>query len=260
VIIVGTSGWQYDDWRGRFYPKGLPTARWLEHFSRVFPSVEVNNSFYRLPDESAFDRWRALTPDGFVVTIKASRYITHVKRLRDAEEPLELFWSRCARLQDKLGPVLFQLPPRFKADVGRLRTFIGLLPQALRPAFEFRDPSWETDEVFSMLDGAGAALVLPDWPDREPVVRVCGGWSYVRFHKGSRVRPGYSRAKLERWADRMIDLGPGDVYVYFNNDTGGAALRNAATLTRLLIDRGAAVCGPSLDLRPNAERDLRRAG
>ena len=260
MILVGTSGWQYDDWRGRFYPKALPTSRWLEHFSSVFPTVEVNNSFYRLPNESAFDRWRALTPEDFVVTVKASRYITHIKRLRESAQPLELFWSRCTRLGAKLGSVLFQLPPRFAADVPRLRAFVGLLPEGMRAAFEFRDRSWETDEVFSILDDAGAALVLPDWPDREPDLRVCGGWSYVRLHKGSRVRPGYSRTKLARWADRFADLGSLDAYVYFNNDTGGAALRNAATFTQLLVDRGVDVRGPARDLRPHTGEDVPRAG
>jgi uncharacterized protein YecE (DUF72 family) len=258
MILVGTSGWQYDDWRGRFYPEELKTAEWLQYFSRVFPTVEVNNSFYRLPDERAFDRWRSLTPDGFVVTVKANRYITHIKRLKDAADPLALLWSRCRRLGDKLGPVLFQLPPRFRVDVDRLRTFVSLLPPSMRAAFEFRDPSWLIDDVFAILEDAGAALVIADWPDRETTVRVCGGWSYVRFHKGGRVRPGYSRVKLARWVDRLSDLGTEDVFVYFNNDTGGAALRNAVTFTELAAARGAAVCGPTPHLRP--DEDLRRAG
>jgi uncharacterized protein YecE (DUF72 family) len=258
MIIVGTSGWQYDDWRGRFYPEALATSEWLEHFSRVFPTVEVNNSFYRLPDERAFDRWRRLTPDDFVVTVKANRYITHIKRLKDPADALELFWSRCRRLGHKLGPVLFQLPPRFKADVQRLRGFVDLLPKQMQAAFEFRDPSWETEEVFEILDHACAAFVIADWPDRETTVRVCGGWSYVRFHKGSRIRPGYSRVKLSRWADRITALGLEDVGVYFNNDTGGAALRNAVTFTELLQERGADVRGPASDLRP--QHGLRRAG
>lgn len=260
MILVGTSGWQYDDWRGRFYPKGAATGEWLTYFSRVFPTVEVNNSFYRLPDESAFDRWRRVVPDDFVVTIKANRYITHIKRMKEAEQPLELFWSRCRRLGEKLGPVLFQLPPRFRADPARLRTFLSLLPHTMRAAFEFRDQSWETDEVFSMLDDAGAAYVIADWPDRDVTVRVCGGWSYVRFHKGSRARPTYARAKLARWADRLLDLGTVDAFVYFNNDTGGAALRNAVTFTALLADRGACVRGPTADLRPRPDVEMPRAG
>lgn len=258
MIIVGTSGWQYDDWRGRFYPERLPTAEWLRYFSRVFPSVEVNNSFYRLPDERAFDRWREIPPADFVVTVKANRYITHIKRLRDAAEPLDLFWTRCRRLGDKLGPILFQLPPRFAVDVERLRAFVALLPRSMRAAFELRDRSWETEAVFDVLDEAGAAFVIAEWPDRDVTVRLCGGWSYVRFHKGSRHRAIYTRTKLARWADRIVELGTDDVYVYFNNDPGGAALRNAVTITELLRERGADVRGPTPDLRP--PHDLRRAG
>lgn len=245
TVIVGTSGWQYDDWRDRFYAKNLPKARWLEHFSSVFPSVEVNNSFYQLPRESAFVRWREQTPPGFIVTVKANRFITHIKRLRDCAEPLELFWSRCVLLGDKLGPILFQMPPRFGADHDRLRGFVRLLPKPMRAAFEFRDASWETDETFEILDGAGAAFVIADWPDREAVVRVTGGWSYVRLHKGGKIRPGYSRRKLERWADALRALPASETFVYFNNDTGGAALRDAVALSGMLERRGVRVRGPS---------------
>jgi uncharacterized protein YecE (DUF72 family) len=244
-VIIGTSGWQYDDWRGRFYPKDLSKTSWLAYFSRVFPSVEVNNSFYQLPRESAFARWREQTPSGFVVTVKANRFITHIKRLKDCGEPLELFWSRCVLLGDKLGPILFQLPPRFAADHERLRAFIRLLPKQMRAAFEFRDQSWETEETYDILDGAGAAFVIPDWPDREPPIHVTGGWSYVRLHKGGKIRPGYSRRKLERWADVLRELGAEQTYVYFNNDTGGAALRDAVTLTGMLTRRGVPTQGPS---------------
>src|SRR4051794_8288110 len=134
MIWIGTSGWQYRDWRGTFYPERLPQRRWLEFFSRRFPTVEVNNSFYMLPKESSFERWRDETPPGFVVTVKASRYITHIRRLRDAGESLELFWSRAKLLGDKLGPVLFQLPPKFRADVGLLEGFLALLPREIRAA------------------------------------------------------------------------------------------------------------------------------
>lgn len=243
-VIVGTSGWQYDDWRGRFYPKDQPKPRWLDHYSSVFPTVEVNNSFYQLPRESAFVRWREETPPDFVVTVKANRFITHIKRLRDCAEPLELFWSRCVLLGDKLGPVLFQLPPRFGADHERLRGFVRLLPKQMRAAFEFRDPSWETDETLEILDAVGAAFVVADWPDREPLVRTTGGWSYVRLHKGGKIRPGYSRRKLERWAELLRGLGVDETYVYFNNDTGGAALRDAVALTGMLARRGVHVRGP----------------
>jgi uncharacterized protein YecE (DUF72 family) len=243
-VLIGTSGWQYDDWKGRFYPKDLPKTRWLEAFAAIFPTVEVNNSFYRLPEESAFTRWRAQTPRGFVVTVKANRFITHIKRMRESEDALELFWSRCLTLGDKLGPILFQFPPRFRADLERLRTFLELLPRGIRAAFEFRDDSWHTEEMFTLLDEAEAAHVVADWPDGHSPVRVCGGWSYVRFHKGSKMRSTYPRRKLAEWADTIAGLPAREVFVYFNNDPGGAAVRNAVTLTELLADRGADVSGP----------------
>jgi uncharacterized protein YecE (DUF72 family) len=234
AVLVGTSGWQYDDWRGRFYPKDLPKSDWLRYFSEAFPTVEVNNTFYQLPKEETFVAWREASADGFLVTVKASRYITHLRRLRDCRDPVRLLWSRCRRLGRKLGPVLFQLPPNFKADVDLLRAFLRLLPKSMRPAFEFRHPSWENEETHRALDEAGCALVLADRPRARLPNVVTGGWSYIRFHQGSLVGPGYSRAKLRRWADRIADMPSQDTFVYFNNDTGGAAVRDAMTLRELL--------------------------
>jgi uncharacterized protein YecE (DUF72 family) len=192
----------------------------------------VNNTFYRLPGPETFVRWREESAPDFLVAVKASRFITHIRRLRDGREPVRLMWSRCRRLGGKLGPVLFQLPPRFPCDPGRLRAFCRVLPPGMRAAFEFRDRSWETDEVFAILDEAGAAFVWADRPGvRIPHV-VTGGWAYVRFHQGSRGRPGYSRSKLRRWADRLSSVDARDVFVYFNNDAGAAAVRDAGTLTR----------------------------
>jgi uncharacterized protein YecE (DUF72 family) len=237
AVLVGTSGWQYDDWRGRFYPKDLPKSEWLRYFSEAFPTVEVNNTFYQLPKEETFVAWREASADGFLVTVKASRYITHLRRLRDCRDPVRLLWSRCRRLGRKLGPVLFQLPPNFKADVDLLRLFLRLLPKSMRPAFEFRHPSWKNEETHRALDEAGCALVLADRPRARLPNVVTGGWSYIRFHQGSLVGPGYSRAKLRRWADRIADMPSQDTFVYFNNDTGGAAVRDAMTLRELLRDR-----------------------
>ncbi len=234
---VGTSGWQYDDWRGRFYPEGLSKRRWLEHFSAHFPTVEVNNSFYRLPEAETFARWRAETKDRFLFAVKASRFITHIRRLRDCREPVELLWSRARALGPKLGPILFQLPPHFPADPSLLEGFVGALPADMRAAFEFRDPSWERDDAYAVLDRAGAALVLADSPGATVPDVVTGGWAYVRFHQGQRLAPGYRREKLRRWADRIARLSAAEVYAYFNNDTGGAAVRDALTLTELLAGR-----------------------
>ena len=210
--------------------------------------VEVNNSFYRLPSEASFERWREGTPPGFQIAPKVSRYVTHIRRLRDAADSVELFWSRARLLRPKLGPLLFQLPPTFKADTERLRAFLPLIPREARAAFEFRHPSWETEETRAFLDAAGAALVLADRPGARVRPFVTGGWSYVRFHQGTHARAGYPRAKLARWADRIAGLPAGDVYVFFNNDPTGAAVRDAATLFRLLDDRGANLAVPKTSL------------
>jgi len=241
---IGTSGWQYDSWKGRFYPRNLPKDRWLAFYAECFATVEVNNSFYRLPSDAAFERWRDGTPPGFLIAPKVSRYLTHIRRLRDAEESMELFWSRAKRLGSKLGPLLFQLPPTFVADEELLAAFLELLPKGARSAFEFRHPSWETETTRSLLDAAGAALVLADRPGARVPPRVTGGWSYVRFHQGTRQGAGYPRAKLRRWADRFAELPARDVYVYFNNDPGGAAVRDARTLFELLEARGASLARP----------------
>jgi uncharacterized protein YecE (DUF72 family) len=201
--------------------------------------VEVNNSFYRLPERSTFERWRHRTPDDFTFVVKASRYLTHLKRLRDAEDGVSLFWDRATGLGDKLGPVLFQLPPRFPADVSRLETFLSWLPSEMRAAWEFRDPSWVRDDVLALLDREGCAFVLADRPGFKGPLIVTGGWSYVRFHEGTRSGPDYRRDKLRRWAERIAALPARDVWVFFNNDRGGAAVRDARFL-RDALEQGRA--------------------
>jgi uncharacterized protein YecE (DUF72 family) len=244
MIHVGTSGWQYRDWRGRFYPEPLPQSKWLEHYVTEFPTVELNNSFYRLPSEAAFDAWRERTPEGFVMTVKASRYLTHIRRLRDPKDPVELFWSRARRLGPRLGPVLVQLPPGFGLDLERLVDLLGVLPSGMRAAFEFRDPTWMVKQVYELLDLAGAALVLADRPGARIDPVVTGGWSYVRFHQGQMDQPGYTGEKLRRWADRIAGLRARDVFVYFNNDPGAAAIRDAHAMTELLAERGCDLARP----------------
>lgn len=240
-IFVGTSGWQYRDWRGIVYPEALPQRSWLADLSRRFPTIELNNSFYRLPDRSAFERWGAQTPSGFVMAVKASRFITHIRRLRDPAEPVELLFARARGLGDRLGPVLFQLPPQFPADAERLASLLAAIPHDARVAVEFRDRSWYRDEVYEQLEGAGAALVWPDRPGERGALPLTGGWAYVRFHQGRRDAPGYRREKLRRWAERLAGLPAREVFAYFNNDPGGAAVRDAETLMRLLEDLGAPV-------------------
>lgn len=234
MIHVGTSGWQYRDWRGVLYEEGLPQDRWLARYAQAFSVVEVNNSFYRLPERTTFQKWRRGTPPGFTFVVKASRYLTHLKRLKDAEDGVKLFWERATALGDKLGPVLFQLPPQFPADVPRLRGFLSWLPPKIRAAFEFRDPSWLTDEVLGVLDDAGCAFVLADRPGFRGPLLVTGGWSYIRFHQGTRLGPDYRRDKLRRWAERIASLPARDTWVFFNNDHGGAAVRDALFLRDVL--------------------------
>ena len=238
---MGTSGWQYRDWRGRVYPSDLPASRWLAWYASVFPSVEVNNTFYRLPERSTFERWAGTVPDGFVFAVKASRYVTHVRRLLDVGPSIQLLLDRASALGDRLGPVLFQLPPNLPRETDRLRRCLAELPEAVRVAFEFRHRSWLTSEIFELLDANGAALVWPDRPRARADLPVTGGWIYVRFHQGRAAAPGYTRAKLRLWAERLAAADVERSYLYFNNDTDGAAVRDAQTLMSLLRDRNVAV-------------------
>ena len=236
-VFIGTSGWQYADWRDAFYPADVPTARWLGHYASVFSTVEVNNTFYRLPEAATFDRWKRETPAGFVMAVKASRYLTHVRRLREPREPVDLFVSRAKRLGPRLGPVLLQLPPNLPAAPDRLAETLQAFGRRCRVAVEFRHRSWLTDEVFALLDRSRSAFVLADRPGARIDPVVTGGWSYVRFHQGTRSGSGYRHAKLRVWADRIAALPAKEVFVYFNNDAHAAAPRDAMMLRSLLHDR-----------------------
>lgn len=247
ALVVGTSGWQYRDWRGAFYPQGVPQRAWLEHYAGEFPTVEVNNAFYRLPERSVFARWREQTPDGFVVAVKVSRYLTHIKRLRDPREPVDRLVDRAAGLGDRLGPYLLQLPPTLRADPALLEACLAAFPRGARVAVEPRHDSWWTDDVRAVLERRKAALC---WADRHsrpltPLWRTAS-WGYVRLHEGTASpRPSYGRSALGTWLDRIDDAWPGahraDVFVYFNNDPGAAAVRNARTLRTMAGNRGVTV-------------------
>jgi uncharacterized protein YecE (DUF72 family) len=229
-VLVGTSGWQYRDWRGRFYPERLAQARWLEHYAGRFATVESNNAFYRLPERATFAAWAARTPDDFVMAVKASRYLTHVRRLRDPEGPVGRLLDRAARLGGKLGPVLLQLPPNLQADPAALDRTLRAFPAGVRVAVEPRHDSWFNDEVRRLLGEHGAALCLADSPRRRTPLWRTAGWTYLRLHQGvASPRPCYGRRALATWAGRLADLvGPdADAYVYFNNDPGGCAVRDA---------------------------------
>jgi uncharacterized protein YecE (DUF72 family) len=230
---VGCSGWQYRHWRGNFYPSDLPVASWFDFYAARFDTVEVNNSFYRLPEASTFRGWSERSPRGFLFAVKASRFLTHMKKLRDPEGPVELFFSRARELGSKLGPVLYQLPPRWPVNLERLDRFLAALPKRVSHAVEFREPSWYAPEVLSRLAKAGVALCLHDMPGSEPARAPVGPFVYVRFHgSGARYGGGYSDERLRDWA-RWIRERRAEgrrVYAYFNNDVGGHAPRDAARL------------------------------
>ncbi|MBY8343923.1 DUF72 domain-containing protein [Streptomyces spinosirectus] len=236
TLFVGTSGWQYKDWRGVFYPDGCPQRLWLEEYARHFATVEINNAFYRLPTRENFESWRERVPRDFVVTVKASRYLTHIKRLREPQEPVERLMSHAAGLGDRLGPVLLQLPPTLRADAELLDTCLGRFPPGTRVAVEPRHDSWWTDEIREVLRARGAALCWADVRARPagPLWRTAD-WGYVRFHEGrAHAWPRYGRRSLETWVERVAQSwgADADVYAYFNNDPNGAAVEDAATFAR----------------------------
>jgi uncharacterized protein YecE (DUF72 family) len=231
-VFVGTSGWQYRDWKARFYPEDVPQKRWLEHYAGRFRVVESNAAFYRLPERKTFEDWARRTPADFVMAVKASRYLTHVRRLRDPAEPVGRLLDHAAGLGPKLGPVLLQLPPTLKADVDALAATLRQFGKRVRVAVEFRHPSWFTDEVRDTLETNAAALCLADRGSKPigPLWRTAG-WAYVRLHEGrADPHPCYGRSALSSWADRLAEQwAPNeDVYVFFNNDTLGCAVRDAS--------------------------------
>ena len=233
TIRVGTSGWQYADWRGVLYPPGVPQRRWLETYAGQFGTVESNAAFYRLPARETFGRWRDATPPSFVMAVKASRYLTHVRRLAGPEEPVARLLAAAGGLGPKLGPVLLQLPPTLAADTGLLGRCLRCFPAGVRVAVEFRHPSWWSEETRDVLAAHGAALC---WADRRsrPVAPLWrpADFVYLRLHEGAaHPWPAYGTRALRTWARRVgaVAEDGADAYVYFNNDPGGAAVRNART-------------------------------
>lgn len=239
IIRVGTSGWHYAHWVGPFYPEGTPPERFLEYYSARFDTVEINNTFYRLPDEKTFGAWAVSTPPGFIFSVKASRLITHLKKLKEPSSTTPAFFKAAGSLGGRLGPVLFQLPPRWRANPGRLEGFLEELPEGPRYAFEFRDGTWHTDEIYDILKRHKAAFCIFDLDRRESPPVVTAGFVYVRLHGPDgpyrgRYPDGTIRRRAEEfagWAERGLD-----VYCYFDNDEAGYApadaLRLAAALGR----------------------------
>jgi uncharacterized protein YecE (DUF72 family) len=251
-VLIGTSGWQYRDWRGGLYPAGVAQRRWLEHYASHYLTVENNNSFYRLPATETFAGWRARTPADFVMAVKASRYLSHVRRLRDPAEPIARLLGAAAALGPKLGPVLLQLPPTLRAAPELLDACLTEFRRArlpgrrrVRVVVEPRHDSWWTEEVRQVLAAHDAALC---WADRlgRPVTPlwVTAGWGYVRFHEGTADPwPSYAKRDLRSWAERVRQAWPAgaDVYVYFNNDPGGAAVVDSVTFAALAREAGLTV-------------------
>jgi uncharacterized protein YecE (DUF72 family) len=241
TVHIGTSGWQYAHWRGHLYPERLPQRLWLEHYAERFSCVEVNATFYRLPSRTAVEEWRRRTPPDFVFAVKASRYLTHVRRLREPREPVRRLMNAVEPLGDRLGPVLLQLPPGMRRDTDALEEVLRCFPAGVRVAVEPRDLSWFDDEVRALLERRGAALCLADRPGWRPPAWRTADWWYLRLHEGRATpRPCYGRAALATWARRLADLfAPGDDgFVFLNNDTAGCAPRDARILAGRLRQTG----------------------
>jgi len=242
VVRIGCSGWNYAHWRhGVFYPERCPPARWLRYYAQFFDTVELNNTFYRLPRTTAVARWVAESPPDFVFAVKVSRYVTHIKRLADIAVHLPLLLERIEPLlrSPKLGPLLWQLPPTFRRDDERLAAALEAFPPELRHAIEFRHESWFAPEVMRLLRGHNVALVIADRPEIAvfQTHELTADFAFVRFHHGSRgLRGNYSERELDEWAERIRAWGNrGDVFAYFNNDWEGFAVRNAVGLKSRLV-------------------------
>ena len=232
---VGCSGWNYKSWKGPFYPSGLAASKWLPYYAERFDTVEINNTFYRLPEAQTFAAWRAQVPAGFLFAVKASRFMTHMKRLRDPQEPIERLFSRVHALGPCLGPVLYQLPGNLQFDLPLLDAFLRALPRRVQHVVEFRHRSWYVDATFDCLERHGASLCLHDKDGSEIAEPFVGRCVYVRFHGTSgRYHGSYSNTTLSGWAKRLVARWREgrDVYAYFNNDPDAVATQNAETLRR----------------------------
>ncbi len=235
-VRIGTSGWVYNHWRGAFYPKELPQTQWFSFYSREFNTVEINNSFYRLPTVEMFQAWQRQAPPGFLYAVKASRYFTHMKKLKDPEEPLQRFFERAHHLGSTLGPVLYQLPPRWKVNLPRFEHFLSVLPKGYQPVVEFREASWLIDDVFRLMEQYDVAHCIHDMQPLEIPIRVTASPVYIRFHGDTKHGSNYDDKTLATWAGRIADWQTQNlpVFAYFNNDVGGYALKNAAALKHLV--------------------------
>jgi uncharacterized protein YecE (DUF72 family) len=243
-IRIGTSGWQYKHWRGTFYPPKTTSAAMLAAYTARLDTVEVNNSFYRLPSAAALDRWRDATPGDFCFAVKGSRFLTHMKKLKDPDAGLGRFMPLVERLADKLGPILFQLPPRWGPDLERFERFLEALPREHRYAFELRDERWHSREVYRLLERRGAAFCIYEIAGRRSPREITADFTYVRLHgpTDKAYEGSYSNRELGAWARQIEDWRRTlkAVYVYFDNDDSGYAPRNALELSGLVERKKAA--------------------
>jgi uncharacterized protein YecE (DUF72 family) len=237
-LRIGTSGWIYKHWKGLYYPEKLPQKEWWAFYAREFDTVEINYSFYRLPTREAFEAWRDQAGPDFRYAVKGSRFITHMKRLGEAEKHVGLFFERVRGLGDRAGPILWQLPPHFRRNVGRLDGFLAALPRDYQHAIEFRHESWLTEEVFGRLEEREIALCIPESPKLPKAVRLTADWTYLRFHEGA-AGGDYTATQLDEWAAQIRSIRDrgADVWAYFNNDWEGYALANARALREKLADK-----------------------
>ena len=242
-IRIGTSGYSYKHWIGRYYPKDLKPSEWLKHYARDFDTVELNNTFYQLPTEDAFDNWRKSTPADFLFAVKGSRFLTHMIKLKDPMRGLVNFMPRAERLRGKLGPVLWQLPPGWKVNVERLEEFLSLLPPEHRYTFELRNATWMTDAVLEVLRKYNAAFCIYELAGYQSPIEITADWTYVRLHGPTRFKyqGSYSDKQLAEWADRIKVWSRKlkAIYVYFDNDDAAYAVKNALTLRDMLGQRAA---------------------
>ena len=237
MVHIGTSGWHYKHWVGPFYPAKLPASRMLEHYARQFDTVELNNTFYRLPLETGLATWRTTSPPKFCFAAKGSRFITHMKKLKDPELAISRCFERIDRLRPKLGPIVFQLPPFWDVDTGRLEAFLRALPKRHRYAFELRNPTWHTEEVYRLLGKHNAAFCIFEIAGFRSANLITADFTYVRLHgPGGAYQGSYPEEVLRDWAGRIEGWGKElkGVYLYFDNDQQGFAVENALTLKRMV--------------------------
>lgn len=237
AIHVGCSGWVYKHWRGLFYPEGLPQKRWFERYAEEFDTVEINASFYRVPQASTFDAWRHKAPDGFCYAVKVNRFITHMKKLLDVAQPLDDFVALARGLEHRLGPLLYQLPPSLKLDLDRLETFLKLIPRDLANVFEFRNKEWCVPELYDLLDRYGASFCVHDMRGSKTERIATGPIAYLRFHGGEGKYWGrYLDDALLGWTEWIVEQSRQgrSVWCYFNNDIHGHAIEDARTLKSMV--------------------------